>query len=208
MNKEPISFEVLHPEPLLIVISGPSGVGKDSVVKELLRRNDNLDFVVTATSRDRREKEQNGVDYFFVTKEEFERMKRDNELLEDSLVYGQYKGIPKKSVLAVWARGKDVILRIDFQGAMKIKNLYPETLMIFLLPTSEDELRKRLIDRKTETPETIELRMATTRKEMESISIFDYMVYNPHGKMNEAVRNIETIINAEHHRVNQRKVRI
>jgi guanylate kinase len=148
------------------------------------------------------------VDYFFVTKEEFERMKRDNELLEDSLVYGQYKGIPKKSVLAVWARGKDVILRIDFQGAMKIKNLYPETLMIFLLPTSEDELRNRLIDRKTETPETIELRMATTRKEMESISIFDYMVYNPHGKMNEAVRNIETIINAEHHRVNQRKVRI
>lgn len=208
MKNEPISFEVLHPEPLLIVISGPSGVGKDSVVKELLRRNDNLDFVVTATSREKREKEQNGVDYFFVTKEEFERMKRDNELLEDSLVYGQYKGIPKKSVLAVWARGKDVILRIDFQGAMKIKNLYPETLMIFLLPTSEDELRKRLIDRKTETPETIELRMATTRKEMESISIFDYMVYNPHGKMNEAVRNIETIINAEHHRVNQRKVRI
>jgi guanylate kinase len=208
MNKEPISFEVLHPEPLLIVISGPSGVGKDSVVKELLRRNDNLDFVVTATSREKREKEQNGVDYFFVTKEEFERMKRDNELLEDSLVYGQYKGIPKKSVLAVWAKGKDVILRIDFQGAMKIKNLYPETLMIFLLPTSEDELRKRLIDRKTETPETIELRMATTRKEMESISIFDYLVYNPHGKMNEAVRNIETIVNAEHHRVNQRKVRI
>jgi guanylate kinase len=208
MKNEPISFEVLHPEPLLIVISGPSGVGKDSVVKELLRRNDNLDFVVTATSREKREKEQNGVDYFFVTKEEFERMKRDNELLEDSLVYGQYKGIPKKSVLAVWARGKDVILRIDFQGAMKIKNLYPETLMIFLLPTSEDELRKRLIDRKTETPETIELRMATTRKEMESISIFDYMVYNPHGKMNEAVRNIETIVNAEHHRVNQRKVRI
>jgi guanylate kinase len=208
MKNEPISFEVLHPEPLLIVISGPSGVGKDSVVKELLRRNDSLDFVVTATSRTKREKEQNGVDYFFVTKEEFERMKRDNELLEDSLVYGQYKGIPKKSVLAVWARGKDVILRIDFQGAMKIKNLYPETLMIFLLPTSEDELRNRLIDRKTETPETIELRMATTRKEMESISIFDYMVYNPHGKMNEAVRNIETIIKAEHLRVNQRKVRI
>ncbi len=208
MNKESISFEVLHPEPLLIVISGPSGVGKDSVVKELLRKNDSMDFVVTATSREKREKEQNGVDYFFVTKEEFERMKRDNELLEDSLVYGQYKGIPKKQVLSVWARGKDVILRIDFQGAMKIKKLYPETLMIFLLPTSEDELRKRLIDRKTETPETIELRMATTRKEMESISIFDYMVYNPHGKMHEAVRNIETIINAEHHRVNQRKVRI
>ena len=208
MKKEPISFEVLHPEPLLIVISGPSGVGKDSVVKELLRKNASLDFVVTATSREKREKEKNGVDYFFVTKEEFERMKRDNEFLEDSLVYGQYKGIPKKQVLAVWSRGKDVILRIDFQGAMKIKNLFPETLMIFLLPTSEDELRKRLMDRKTESAETIELRMATTRKEMESISIFDYMVYNPHGKMDEAVRNIETIINAEHHRVSQRKVRI
>ena len=208
MKKESISFEVLHPEPLLIVISGPSGVGKDSVVKELLRRNESLDFVVTATSREKRVKEQNGVDYFFVTKEEFERMKRDNEFLEDSLVYGQYKGIPKKQVLAAWSRGKDVILRIDFQGAMKIKKLFPETLMIFLLPTSEDELRKRLMDRKTESAETIELRMATTRKEMESISIFDYMVYNPHGKMNEAVRNIETIINAEHHKVNQRKVRI
>jgi guanylate kinase len=208
MNTEPISFDVLHPQPFLIVISGPSGVGKDSVVKELLRRNDSLDFVVTATSREKREKEQEGVDYFFITKAEFERMIRDNEFLEHSLVYDQYKGIPKKQVLNVWAKGKDVILRIDFQGAMKIRGLFPEALMIFLLPTSETELRQRLMDRKTETPETIELRMATTRKEMESISIFDYLVYNAQGKLEEAVSNIETIIKAEHHRVVQRQVKI
>jgi guanylate kinase len=208
MNNEPISFDVLHPQPFLIVISGPSGVGKDSVVKELLRRNDSMDFVVTATSREKREKEQEGVDYFFITKAEFERMIRDNEFLEHSLVYDQYKGIPKKQVLNVWAKGKDVILRIDFQGAMKIRGLFPEALMIFLLPTSETELRQRLMDRKTETPETIELRMATTRKEMESISIFDYLVYNAQGKLEEAVSNIETIIKAEHHRVVQRQVKI
>jgi guanylate kinase len=208
MNHEPISFDVLRLQPFLIVISGPSGVGKDSVVKELLRRNDSMDFVVTATSRDKREKEQEGVDYFFVTKVEFERMIRDNEFLEHSLVYDQYKGIPKKQVLNAWAKGKDVILRIDFQGARKIRGLFPEALMIFLLPTSESELRQRLMDRKTETPETIELRMATTRKEMESISIFDYLVYNPQGKLEEAVSNIETIIKAEHHRVVQRQVKI
>ena len=208
MNSEPISFDVLHPQPFLIVISGPSGVGKDSVVKELLRRNDSMDFVVTATSREKREKEQEGVDYFFITKAEFERMIRDNEFLEHSLVYDQYKGIPKKQVLNVWAKGKDVILRIDFQGAMKIRGLFHEALMIFLLPTSETELRQRLMDRKTETPATIELRMATTRKEMESISIFDYLVYNAQGKLEEAVSNIETIIKAEHHRVVQRQVKI
>lgn len=116
--------------------------------------------------------------------------------------------VSPKEVLNVWAKGKDVILRIDFQGAMKIRGLFPQALMIFLLPTSETELRQRLLDRKTETPATIELRMATTRKEMESISIFDYLVYNAQGKLEEAVSNIETIIKAEHHRVVQRQVKI
>lgn len=208
MEKGSISFDVLHPEPLLIVISGPSGVGKDSVVKELLRKNPGLDFVVTTTTRPRRENEKEGVDYFFVSIEEFERMKASNELFEDALVYGQYKGSTKRQVRAVWENGKDVIFRVDVQGALRIRNMYPEALMIFLLPTSETELRKRLTDRKTETPETIELRMATTRKEMESLTIFDYLVFNPHGKLEEAVTNIEAIIIAEHHRSVQRKVHL
>lgn len=208
MEKEPINFDVLHPEPLLIVVSGPSGVGKDSVVKELLQRIPQLHFMITTTSRSRRENEIDGIDYFFVSKERFEELIAQNELIEYALVYDQYKGGQKQQIRDAWASGKDVIMRVDVQGAATYRKLFPEALLIFLLPPSEAELIKRLVDRKTESKESIDLRMATTRKEMESLSIFDYLVYNPHGKMDEAVEIIENIISAEHHRVNQRKVRI
>ena len=206
MEKDPIRFDVLHPQPLLIVISGPSGVGKDSVARELMRRDSNLDFAITTTAREIRENEKEGVDYYFVSTEKFNQMVDAGEFLENSLVYGQLKGVSRKEVQRKWAEGKDVILRIDFQGAMKFKALYRDTLMIFLLPTSEAELYQRLVDRGTETKETIELRMATTREEMQSLGFFDYLVYNPHGKMDHTVQTLEAIIIAEHHRTVQRKI--
>lgn len=203
---EPLSFDLYHPNPLLIVISGPSGVGKDSVVKALMERNQKLHFVVTTTSRPARENEVEGRDYFFVSKERFEEMIANNELIEYALVYDQYKGAVRKQVTDAWASGKDVIMRVDVQGAAKYRSLFPDALLVFLLPSSEEELVYRLTDRGTETPESINLRMATTRKELEYLPMFDYIVFNPAGKLNEAVDKLEAIITSEHHRVKQRRV--
>ncbi|MEN6408397.1 MAG: hypothetical protein ABFD44_01630 [Anaerolineaceae bacterium] len=140
-------YNLYHPQPLLIVISGPSGVGKDALLQELRKRDLPLHFVVTATSRPPREGEVNGVDYWFVSVEEFERMIREDELLEHAVVYNQYKGIPKEQIRKAMESGKDVVLRIDVQGAATIRKLCPEALMIFLSTTTEEELKMRLINR-------------------------------------------------------------
>lgn len=205
---EPITFDLYHPKPLLIIISGPSGVGKDSVVKALMARNPLLHFVVTTTSRPVRENEIEGRDYFFVSKLEFERMIQNDELIEYALVYDQYKGASRKQILQAWESGKDVIMRVDVQGAAKYRSLFPEALLVFLLPANEDELIYRLKDRGTETPESIQLRMATSRAELDYLPLFDYMVINPAGKLYDAVSHLEAIITAEHHRVKQRQVDI
>lgn len=208
MQEKPLSFDLYHPNPLMIVISGPSGVGKDSVVKALMKENQNFHFVVTTTSREPRETEIEGVDYFFVAKTEFERLIAANEMIEYALVYDQYKGAAKQQVRDAWASGKDVLIRVDVQGADTYRKLFPEALLIFLLPTNPEELIFRLRDRHTETEQSIAIRMATTRKELEYLPIFDYIVYNPAGKLDEAVDNIEAIIKAEHHRVRQRVVKL
>jgi len=206
MENLPIDFNVLKPHPLLIVISGPSGVGKDSVVRELMRRNKRLDFAITTTDRVKRDNETAGVDYYFVTTSEFKRMIDAGEFLEHSLVYSQLKGVTRKEILSKWEQGKDVILRVDYQGAIKFKSMYPEIVMVFLLPTNEEELRLRLMDRGTESAETIQMRMATTREEMKNLGVFDYLVYNPHGQMEKAVHALEAILTAEHHRNNPRQI--
>jgi guanylate kinase len=206
MAEKPLSFDLYHPNPLMIVISGPSGVGKDSVVKALMERNRGYHFVVTTTSRDRRENEVEGMDYFFVTKENFEDLISRNEMIEYALVYDQYKGAAKQQVRDAWASGKDVLIRVDVQGADTYRKLFPEAVLVFLLPTSEQELIFRLRDRGTETEDSISLRMATTRKELEYLPIFDYIVFNPAGCLDEAVDKLEAIIIAEHHKVHQRKV--
>jgi guanylate kinase len=208
MQEKPLSFDLVHPNPLMIVISGPSGVGKDSVVKALMRRNPEFYFVVTTTSREPRENEIEGLDYHFVTKAEFEQLIAANGMIEFALVYDQYKGAAKQRVSDALASGKDVLVRVDVQGAKTYRALFPEALLIFLLPTSPEELIYRLRDRCTETEESIALRMATTRNELEYLPIFDYIVYNPAGKLDEAVENLEAIIRAEHHRVKQRKVEL
>jgi len=200
------SFKLNQPNPLLIVISGPSGVGKDSVVQRMKERGFPFHFVVTATTRDRRENEVHGRDYLFVSKEEFARMIDENELIEYAIVYGDYKGIPKAQVRDAFASGQDVIMRIDVQGAETVRKLAPNALLIFLTCESEEELEKRLRERKTESADSLALRIATARKEFQRLDAFDYVIVNQDFHLDDTVDKVRSIITAEHLRVHQRKV--
>jgi guanylate kinase len=208
MTADSISFDLYHPRPLLVILSGPSGVGKDSVLLALKKRDTPLHFVVTATTRPPRPEERDGVDYFFVSLEEFERMIAEDELLEYAVVYNQYKGVPKAQIRAAFESGKDVILRVDVQGAARLRSLYPEAVLIFLIPTSQEEWLERLKHRNTETPENLFLRLQTARHELDCLSMFDYIVLNAHDQLEQAVDNIISIINAEHHRVCHRQIQV
>ncbi|KAJ6725386.1 GUANYLATE KINASE [Salix purpurea] len=194
------------PNPLVIVISGPSGVGKDAVIKKLRQVRENLHFVVTATSRPMREGEVDGKDYYFVSKEEFLSMVERNELLEYALVYGDYKGIPKKQIREFMAKGHDIVLRVDVQGAETLRKILGNSaVFIYLVAESELELVKRLIDRKTETSEALLVRIATAREEVKHVRDFDYVVVNGEGKLDSAVKLVESIIDAEKAKVWQRR---
>lgn len=196
-----------HPHyPLLIVISGPSGVGKDSVVMQMQRRQSSFHFVVTATSRPSRPDEVHGVDYFFVSETEFQEMIRQDELLEHAMVYGQYKGIPKQQVRDALNSGKDVIMRLDVQGAATVKRMAPEAILIFLSAASEEELYERLHRRQTESEEQLCHRMELAGEEMRRIGEFDYVVINRESGLDETVEQVLHIISAEHCRVQQRHV--
>ena len=201
-------FTILNPRPLLIVISGPSGVGKDTVVQRMQERGMPFHFVVTANTRPKRENEVHGKDYFFVTKEEFARMIEQNELIEYAVVYGDYKGIPKQQVREALASGKDVVMRLDVQGAETVRKLAPEALLIFLTTGNEEELVERLKARKTENPEELALRIATARKELKRVEAFDYVIVNHDYQLDETVDTIVAIIDAEHHRVKHREVNL
>jgi guanylate kinase len=206
MQTDNLSFNLLHKEPLIIVISGTSGIGKDAVLKGLRSRNLPLHFVITATSRDPRPDEKNGVDYFFYSPVEFERMIANNEFIEHALVYEQYKGIPRSQVDEALKSGKDVILRLDVQGAATIRKLYPQAVLIFLVPNSVKEWYDRLCSRKTETEETLKVRVETAIKETSQIDIFDYIVLNAQNRLENAVDDIIEIINVEHMKVHHRKM--
>jgi guanylate kinase len=192
-------------QPLLIVISGLSGAGKDTVVRAVQALGRSIHFVVTATSRARRPNEVDGRDYIFVTEQDFERMIAENELLEYALVYGQYKGVPKDQVRQAWASGKDVIMRLDVQGAAAIKQQFAGAVLIFLT-ISEETLLKRLQSRQTESAEQLQVRLETAHAELSQVSIFDYVVENENGNLDETVKTIDAIIRAEHHRVKPRQV--
>ena len=194
------------PQPLLIVISGPSGVGKDTVIQRMKERRLEFHFVVTATTRPPRPGERNGVDYFFVSREEFARMIDEGELLEYAIVYNDYKGIPKQQVREALASGKDVVMRIDVQGAATVRKICPEAVLIFLTTETEEELVERLKKRKTEAPEGLRLRIATARQELKRMNEFDYVVVNREDQLEETVDTIIAIIQAEHHRIPHRKV--
>jgi guanylate kinase len=199
-----IDFNVIKQKPLMIVISGPSGVGKDSVIHEMMRRNLPIHFVITANTRLPRPNEKEGVDYFFVSKKRFQEMIEKGELIEYSHVYEDFKGVPKWQVEQAFASGKDVVMRLDVQGAEKIRKLYPSALLIFLVPADESEWIERFKGRTGEPPKDLDVRIKKAKGELRKISIFDYVVVNQQDKLNEAVDAVEMIIKTEHHRIQQR----
>jgi guanylate kinase len=192
---------ISKPRPLLVVLSGPSGVGKDATLQLLKQNSYPFYFVVTATTRPRRPGEVDGVDYHFVSVGEFAEMIEKGELLEYAVVYGDYKGIPKKHVRSALASGKDVIMRIDVQGAATIRKLVPNAVTIFLTAESEEELIRRLQERKTEDPDKLKMRIATARQETKRIFEFDYVVVNRVDELDKTVDQVLSIISAEKSRV-------
>jgi len=189
------------PRPVLVVLSGPSGVGKDSVIQGLKESGYPFYVVVTATTRPRRPSEVDGIDYHFVSVGAFAEMIENNELIEYAVVYGDYKGIPKKHVREALASGQDVIMRIDVQGAATIRALVPNAVTIFLTAESEEELVRRLQLRKTEPPDQLKMRIVTARRELRRFTDFDYVVINPEEQLDEAVDRVLSIIRAEKSRV-------
>lgn len=185
------------PPPAVIVISGPSGVGKDAVMRRLQELRPDLHQVVTATSRPARPGERDGVDYFFVTTEAFEKMIADGELIEHAVVYGEYKGIPKAQVREKLALNVDVVLRLDVQGAATVRELVPGAVFVFITADSEASLCRRLVSRKTETPEKLAVRVETAREELRRMREFDYVVVNEEGRLDEAAGKLAAIIDAE-----------
>ena len=209
MDKTSAQFEdsdFLRDNLLLIVLSGPSGVGKDAVLSRMRELGSNVHFTITATTRAMRRKEQNGVDYIFLTREEFTSLQETDGLLEDAEVFGNHYGVPKSQVTDALARGQDVILKIDVQGAGTIRRLCPEALFIFLAPPDRDELTRRLRERNTESDEAFELRLRTASAELEKAKLFDYVVVNQTNGLDQTVAEIETIINTEKRRVPPRRI--
>ncbi len=199
-------FNPIQPLPLLIVISGPSGVGKDTVINRMKERRLPFYFVVTATTRKIRPGEVDGEDYFFLTHDQFAELIEKNELMEYAYVYNDFKGIPKDQVRRALTSGQDVVMRLDVQGAATIRKLCPEAVLIFLTTTDEDELVRRLRDRKTDTPEDVNLRIAMARQELKRINEFDYVLVNKEQQLDKTVDSILAIIQTEHNRVKHRKI--
>jgi guanylate kinase len=194
--------------PLLVVISGPSGVGKDMTITRMKELGYPFYFVVTATTRPKRAAETDGVDYFFVSMSEFAEMIEQGELLEYAVVYGDYKGIPKNQVRQALTSGKDVIMRIDVQGAATIRRLVPEAVLIYLSAESEEAMVRRLNKRETEPEEQLKLRIATARQELKRLDLFDYVVINAENQLDETCHKIAAIITAEKCRVEQREINL
>lgn len=195
--------------PLLLILSGPSGVGKDTVARMVIeQRPDSFYFVVTATTRPPRDDERHGVDYIFVTFDEFARMIEEDELLEYAVVYNDYKGIPKQQIRDALSSGRDVILRVDVQGAATVRRIIPNAISVFLTTRSEQGLVRRLRQRKQDTAEGMALRTATARQEMKRAVEFDYCVVNPEGEPETAVQQVLSIIDAAHCRIHQKPVKL
>ncbi|MFO8102114.1 MAG: guanylate kinase [Dehalococcoidia bacterium] len=186
-----------HSNPLLIIISGPSGVGKDAILSRMREKGLPFYYSVTATSRPQRAGEVDGVDYYFIDRAEFEKMIGNGEFLEWANVYGNLYGVPKKTIKEAMAEGKDAVVKVDVQGAATIKRLEPEAVSIFITPPSMEELERRLVERKTESGTNLERRLKTAREEMQSQYSFDHVVVSQKDGIDEAIAEIEEIVNKE-----------
>lgn len=187
---------------VLTVISGFSGAGKGTVVKQLLQKYD-YGLSISATTRSPREGEQDGREYFFKTKEEFEEMIREHQLIEYAQYVGNYYGTPKEYVVQQLEQGKDVILEIEMQGALHVREIIPEVNLIFLTPPTVDELEKRLVGRGTETAEVIKERMARAKEESDYMKDYDYIVIN--DDLDECVENVHHLIRSLHYKREQQE---
>ena len=194
--------------PLLIVLSGLSGVGKDTVLEGLVKSKLPLAISVSATTRARRANETDGVNYRFISKTEFQKLIDSGELLEWANVYGNLYGIPKEPVRKALKSGKDVIVKIDVQGAATIRKICPQAVLIFLVTPYMEELEKRLKQRRTETAAELELRLKTAAEELQQLKMFDYVVVNRPGEIEKAVADIQAIIAAEKCRTTPREISI
>lgn len=192
--------------PLLIVLSGPSGVGKDAALNALKLLDRPWHFVVTATTRPQRPGEQDGIDYIFLETAVFLEMKEQDELLECAQVYGNWYGVPRSQVSQGLKEGKDVILKVDVQGADTVRKLAPESLFIFMVPGSFNELRDRLTQRMTERPSEIDLRLSIAWSELGRVAEYDYRVVNRDNQLEQVIAEIDAIITAEKCRVHPRQV--
>lgn len=191
---------------LLLVVSGPSGAGKGTICKEILNRRKDIKLSVSATTRKPREGEVDGVNYFFLSKEEFSKMVDNGEFLEYASIYGNFYGTPKSAIIECLENGQDVILEIEMQGARQVKEVYSEGVFIFVLPPSLSELKNRIVGRGTETADEIEKRFSCAFEEIKQIDDYNYFIINK--DVDTSVRELEEIISAEKNKVTRYKENI
>ena len=195
-------------QPLLIILSGPSGVGKDAVLARMKKSERPFHYVVTATTRPKRAGEKNGVNYHFLSQKAFQQMINKHQFLEWASVYGNYYGVPKDEVSPALSKGVDTIVKVDVQGAATIRKRSPQAVFIFLMPPSTQALEKRLKRRRSESSEDLALRLATAREEIRSLPLFDYVITSHQNKLDEVVSQIDAIVTAERCRVKPRTVEL
>ncbi|MEA1975562.1 MAG: guanylate kinase [Bacillota bacterium] len=184
---------------LLIVVSGPSGAGKGTICANLLTKKEKIHPSISTTTREPRNAEIKGVNYNYISKEKFEKKIRENEFLEYAVVYDNYYGTPKDFVIETLAKGEDVLLEIDIQGAIMVREKFPEGIFVFILPPSMNELKNRIINRGSETKESLEKRFSSAFQEIKHLKKYDYFIVN--DKVEAATKNLVSIIDAEKSRV-------
>ena len=194
--------------PRVFIISGPSGVGKDSVIEELRKTFPDAQYLVTATTRPMRAGEIEGVHYIFLTKEEFLTRIEHKDFLENAVVYGNHYGVPRSPIVEGLEQGRDVIIKVDVKGAATLRRLIPNTISLFLTPESMPALLERLRDRKTDDPDVLMKRFTTATAELAEVEHFDYVVFNEAGKLDDAVEQICNIVAIEHRKVHQPDIKI